>query len=135
MGGLATPATEMFQIGPLEFGDHWVILAGGLFGVSVSGLLLGYLSLVFSLREGYRLRNKRMLFLERLFSIRRIFTLAAVFICLGMALFIYILYIWAIRDFSNLDKVREMALMTTLLGTGIKLIFWGVIFSLIRDKA
>ena len=51
---LATPPQQVVHLGPIWFGDHWMILAGGLCQLGCGGLVFGAAASISSLRQGYR---------------------------------------------------------------------------------
>ena len=132
-GLLLTPSGEMFRFGSFQFGDHWMILAGTFFGVSVSGILMGYLALILALKDGYRIPSKNTQRLRRIFSVQNLLSASLICVGVGGTIFGYVFYIWAERSFSGLDKTREMVLCASFLGLGFKLVFWSVIFSLLGE--
>ena len=130
-GLLMTPPGQMFHLGPIPFGDHWMILGGGLFGVGFSGLMLGVASFLYSLKQGYRLATPFARTLARVVTPDRTL-LAGLLFCLVGALFLsQIVYVWSQLGFGGLAMTREMVVTTACFGTGLKLLFWGFMISLI----
>lgn len=128
---LITPPGQTFQVGSMWFGDHWMILCGGLFGVGFSGLMLGVSSYLYSLRQGYRLVTPFARGLARMVTPDRIFLLGLVFCLMGVGIMGHILVTWGAHGFGGLAKIREMVVTTACFGTGLKMLFWGFMISLI----
>src|SRR5262249_9462998 len=53
-GLLSHREQEMVDVLGFRFGDHWMIIAGGMLAVAHQAALFGVASLIYSLREGYR---------------------------------------------------------------------------------
>ena len=131
IGLLLTPPGGMLAFGPLKFGDHWMILAGGLFSSSISGVMLGLASLFYTLHQEYRPVTPFYNRLTRLFTIERILMAGLGFLLLGLSVLTYIVVIWSRYGFGHSTRIREMVISTALVGTGLKLMFWGLLISLI----
>ena len=131
IGMLATPPGEMLQIGPVEFGDHWMILAGGLFGVGASGFMLGVVAFLYAIQSGFRRLTPSARHLARIFTVNNTLLAGLFFIILGLGVLAYVVIFWGKSGFGGLAMTREMVASTLCIGTGLKLIFWGFLISLV----
>jgi hypothetical protein len=131
LGGalLATPPGEVLRLGPLWFGDHWMVLLGAFFGVGYSGLLLGLATWLYSVRRGYRRVGPFAARWMRAVSLENALLLAAALLLAGGAVFLHVLAAWSAGGFGPLAKLREMVVASTLLATGLKTVFWGFILA------
>jgi hypothetical protein len=129
---LATPPGHVFSLGPFWIGDHWMILAGGVFYVGYSGILLGIVSLVHSVSQGYRRLTPLVTRVYRLTSLENAGLVGVVLCVAATAVFAHVFVAWSGTDFGPLSMTREMVVGTTLLATGVETVFVGFLLSLVR---
>lgn len=129
------PLAETFKIGPVQFGDHWMILSSSSFAIGFQGLLLGIISLIYRVRNRIFLSSQidRIKWLYRIITIENIFLIGVMFILLGLIIFGGVLLHWYQTGFHGLAKQREMTIVATCFVVGMQAFFSGLLFSIIAD--
>lgn len=131
---LATPRGEPFRFGPFWIGDHWMILAGGLFTAGYSGLILGMAALTYSVREGYRTLTPGLKRIYAVVAIENTILIGAVLFLSGLAVLVYVVVVWSGVGFGALSRIREMVLATTLMVAGLQTMSAGFLIALLMEK-
>lgn len=131
---LSTRPGEVFHIGGLWIGDHWLILAAGMTSVAIAGLTLGTISRVWASKRGFRDRSRR---LDRWVAAIRTDTTVLVGVVvagLGVVLLAAVLFDFLKGGFGEGGRIRETVIGTTLVAAGVQLIFASFVVSLIDDE-
>jgi glycosyltransferase involved in cell wall biosynthesis len=129
-----TPPQEVARFGPLWIGDHWLIAAGAMFHLGISGLTLGTIAGVWATKRGF---VGRSMWLDR--WVQAIRDDKAVLAGCGLAALGAIVLAGVAFDFLRGGfgaggRIREMVLGTTLVAGGVQLIFASFVVSLIDDE-
>lgn len=132
---LETPAGQVFRLGGLWIGDHWLILAGGAASIGYMGLILTLVALAYGVREGYRRASPRLVRVCRWCSLERALGLAGVLAAAGMGLLLYVFCVWRGASFGPLAKTREMVLATALLVNAVQTVFGGFLLAFVGVEA
>jgi glycosyltransferase involved in cell wall biosynthesis len=132
---LLTPPGEVFRIGPIWFGDHWVILAGGILGAGYSALILGAFTFFYSLWRHYRVMTRFRLRVAQSLTVENALALGFLFCLIGVLFLVNVVVTWTEVDYHNLAKIREMTVATAFFAMGLKTAFWGFLFSFVCDQA
>ena len=131
---LLTPPGKVFALGPLWFGDHWIILAGGLFTIGYGGIIYGLAAFVASVQQRYRIISQRLSDLyNRIVTVENALALGSILVLAGLGIFVYVLVVWKSRDFGALSKLREMVIATTLVVCGVQTVFGGFLLSFLGE--
>ena len=120
---------KLFRFGHLQVGDHWLILAGGIFSIGFQGCILGITALLYRILEGsvptpVLLRKT----FWKVFSMQNAILFGTALILLSSGMFGYIIWEWSKVHFGELYRIREMVIATTLLVVGLQT-FFGVLLA------
>lgn len=128
------PPGEVFHFGRFWIGDHWLILAGGMFNLGLSGLTLGTIARVWASKRGFRGRSP---LLDRwvAFISHDNAVLAGAIMTMAGGLFLCATLVDFLRGgFGAGGRIRETVAGTTLILGGIQLIFASFVVSLVDDE-
>jgi len=128
---LMTPPRQVFHIGPIWFGDHWMILAGGLLQVGYSGLVLGAATCVSSVRQGYRKMTRSLGWIARVATVEHAVAAGGVLCLAGASVLGHVFIRWGESSFGRLQETRPMVLATTLLLMGVQTVFGGFLLAIL----
>jgi glycosyltransferase involved in cell wall biosynthesis len=133
-GLLFHPEQEMVNVLGFRFGDHWMIIAGGMLAVAHQAALFGVASLIYSIRERYR--EPRPVHAAILRAARLEFMLIASFVLIGLgaAVFLRVIHIWAQSGFGPLSAVRELVGATTLFVLGAQNFLGGFLLAIVAGN-
>jgi len=129
-----TPPHAVAHFGRLWIGDHWLIAAGAMFQLGISGLTLGTIARVWAVKRGFVGRSRR---LDRwVLAIRddKAVLVGAVLAGLGATVLGGVAFDFVRGGFGPGGRIREMVLGTSLLVGGIQVIFASFVVSLIDDE-
>jgi glycosyltransferase involved in cell wall biosynthesis len=131
---LSTRSGEMVEVGPFRIGDHWLILAGGMFNLGLSGFTLGTIAQVWATKRGFYSRS--WFLREGVATIRddRAVLLGAILAGAGVLFLAAVLFDFLRGGFGPGGRIREMVMGTTLVLAGIQIIFASFVVSLIDDE-
>ena len=96
---LLNTGTEVVRIGPIWFGDHWAIVAGGLMIIAHQAALFGLVTSLFGIRSGYRQPTEQMCRLFRAARLEHMLVAGALLICLGVLVFLATTFSWSLTGF------------------------------------
>jgi glycosyltransferase involved in cell wall biosynthesis len=130
---LTTEQGKVFRLGPFWFGDHWMILAGGLFVIGYIGIMFGLVAFYFSIREKFRLLSEHAKKIYNLIRVENAAILGMVLLLVGLGVFSHVFISWSGRGFGGLARTREMVVTTTCMVTGFVTIFGGFLLSLVSS--
>ncbi len=133
---LFTPPYQTFSFGSLRFGDHWMVLAGGIFSVGFQVAILGMIALIYRVQQGRIPASPfaRKLLCSYLTSQNALF-LGIGFIISGLGITAYVFYEWQKSGFGPLYRLREMIIATTLLTCGLQTFFGVILTAVISGKS
>jgi glycosyltransferase involved in cell wall biosynthesis len=121
---LFAPSYQTFKFGKLYFGDHWMVLAGGMVSIGFQGVIMGMIALI------YRVRHRRIpeSWLARkllcdYFTSQNVLFLGSAFVASGIGIIAFVFWQWARADFGALYRLREMIIATTFLVAGLQAYF------------
>jgi glycosyltransferase involved in cell wall biosynthesis len=131
---LTTRSGEMVQIGSFRIGDHWLILAGGMFNLGLSGFTLGTIAQVWAHKRGFCSRSRTLS--QGVSAIRddRTVLVGAVLLAAGVLFLAAVLFDFLRGGFGPGGRIRETVMGTTLVLAGIQIIFASFVVSLIDDE-
>ena len=134
MALLSTRPGEVFHIGGLWIGDHWLILAAGMFSVGIAGLTLGTIARVWASKRGFRDRSRRLDRWVAAIRTDKTVLAGAVIAGIGLLLLAAVLFDFLRGGFGEGGRIRETVIGTTLVTGGIQIIFASFVVSLIDDE-
>ena len=129
-----TPPHEVAHFGRFWIGDHWLIAAGAMFQLGISGLTLGTIARVWAVKRGFVGRSRR---LDRWVSAIRddkAVLAGGVLTGIGAVVLAGVAFDFLRGGFGSGGRIREMVLGTALLVGGIQVIFASFVVSLIDDE-
>jgi len=131
---LATEPGAVFRVGRFWIGDHWLILAGGMFNLGLSALTLGLIARVWASKRGFYSRSR--ILNDGVATIRddRAVLLGAVVAVVGVLFLMAVLVDFLQGGFGAGGRIRETVIGTTLVLAGIQIIFASFVVSLIDDE-
>ena len=131
---LTTRSGEMVEVGPFRIGDHWLILAGGMFNLGLSGFTLGTIAQVWATKRGFYSRS--WFLREGVATIRddRAVLVGGLLAAAGVLFLAAVLFDFLRGGFGPGGRIREMVMGTTLVLAGIQIIFASFVVSLIDDE-
>jgi glycosyltransferase involved in cell wall biosynthesis len=131
---ITRPPGEIAAVGPVWFGDHWMVLA---MGMTVSG----YLSVLFAMaatlvgiRNGYRRVTRALFILYRCSRLESLLGVSLFFVALGASIIGDVAWAWAGQHFGALNMERQMIVGTTALILGVQSFFAGFLLSVIAGN-
>src|SRR5882724_4275946 len=116
---------EMAVIGPLAFGDHWMIVSSAMLNASMQLAVFGLATTLYGIREGYRTATPPVARLFAWFRLERALLAGALLIILGLGFMFHVLQTWTSAGFGALDQIRQMIGGTTFALMGLQMIFGG----------
>jgi hypothetical protein len=129
-----TPPEEVAHFGRFWIGDHWLIAAGAMFQLGISGITLGTIARVWATKRGFVRRSQR---LERwVGAIRddKAVLAGGVLTAIGGVVLAGVAFDFLRGGFGPGGRIREMVVGTSLVVGGIQLIFASFVVSLIDDE-
>jgi hypothetical protein len=130
---LATPPQQVFHVGPIWFGDHWMILAGGLCQLGCGGLVFGAAASISSVRQGYRRLTRPLRWVRQAATVEHAVFLGIFLCAVSAGVFACVLFRWGQTDFGPLREMRQMVVATTLLLIGVQAIFGGFLLAILGE--
>jgi len=131
---LLTPGNQVASWGGFWIGDHWLILAAGMFQLGLAGLTLGTIARVWATKRGFVGRSRR---LDRwVTSIRNDWAVlvGAAMAGIGLLVLVGVAFDFFRGGFGPAGRIRESVVGTSLLVGGVQLIFASFVVSLIDDE-
>ena len=113
------------------FGNYWVILAAALIGVSHNAALLGAVSHVHAVKEGYRRPHRVIGPAVRWITLESMLLLGVALALAGAGVLIAVVLDWSARDFGPTYSVLPIVLGTLLITLGAQTVLGGFILAII----
>jgi hypothetical protein len=136
LAGVAILATaawfSLFRPGDLAFfGNYWVVLAAATIGVSHIAALLGAVSHVHGVKEGYRRPHRLIGAAARWVTLETMLLLGAALALAGLGVLIAVVVDWSSRNFGPTYSVLPIVLGTLLITLGAQTVLGGFILAII----
>lgn len=126
--GVSTAAPyQVFSFGQLRFGDHWMVLASGMFLIGFQMAALGYIALIYRVHRRLLPISRLGETIYRINNLKNAAIIGALFISAGLAIIAYVIWEWSGAGFGALYRLREMIIATTFLVTGLQICFNGLL--------
>ena len=130
---LFTPPDENFWLGPIWFGDHWLILAASAIILGYHLWISGMTAVVYFSRRLSTLPNKFISFANSFMTIENMCLIGAILVLVGLVAVGYVFVKWTAVGFGQINMIRLMTLGVTLLTIGIQSFFSGFLVSIIKE--
>jgi glycosyl transferase family 2 len=131
---LATPAGEVVPLGPLWFGDHWMVLAMGMTVCGHLSVLFAMAATLVGIRNGYRRLTPALSILYRCSRLETLLVVATLFMLAGAGIIGNVVLGWAGGQFGELSMQRQMLAGTTALVLGAQSFFGGFLLSVLAGN-
>lgn len=129
IGLLLTPPHETFGIKKLRFGDHWMIIAAGLFQSSYQIFFFGLASLINRVKQDSIPRPKLLKKVITSLTPENAILLGISLIFIGLSIIGYSTFIWITNINEPLYKIREIIIGVTFVCLGLQTFFGGFLIS------
>ena len=113
------------------FGNYWVVLAAAMIGVSHIAALLGAVSHVHGVKEGYRRPHRLVGPAARWITLETMLLLGAGLALAGVGVLIAVVVDWSARNFGPTYSVLPIVLGTLLITLGAQTVLGGFILAII----
>jgi hypothetical protein len=131
---LAAPGGQMGRLGGLPVGDHWLILAGAMFQLGLSGLTLGTIARVWAVKRGFVGRSRRLDRWVEAVRHDRAVLVGTILTAVGFVILGGVAFDFFRGGFGPVGRIRETVVGASLLVGGIQLVFASFVVSLIDDE-
>ncbi|MFP4004014.1 MAG: glycosyltransferase family 2 protein [Alphaproteobacteria bacterium] len=131
---LSHPGEESVRLGGLRFGDHWMIMAGGMMAAAHQMVLFGGAALIYGIRAGYRRPGPVMTHILKWARLEHLLLLSAAFAIGALAFFGRVIWSWSETRFTELDELRSMVSAATLGLLGVQSFFGGFLISIVAGN-
>jgi glycosyltransferase involved in cell wall biosynthesis len=131
---LFTPPGENFYIGPIWFGDHWLMIAAAAIILGHHLWLSGMTGLVYFSKRLDAPANRFGVFAKRFMTVEDMCLLGTVLGMCGLAIVGCVVARWTESNFGAINMRRAMTLGVTLFTVGVQSFFGGFLLSLVKDE-
>jgi len=128
---LMTPPGQVFKIGPLWFGDHWLILAGGFFSIGYQSLMMGLAANKYTRALGFRKQSRDDAIIDRLAKVDTMLAAAVLLGVVGVGMLLNVVFTWSGNRFGSLQMTRQMIVATTFIVASFQTLFGGFLLSML----
>ena len=122
---------EVFRVGGIWFGEHWLPLAVGFFSVGYQGLLMGVAANKYTKAQGFRQRSLIDGFIDRFAKVDFLIATAVALGLGGLAMMGYVVAVWSGQNFGELHMTKQVTLATTLIVASFQTLFGAFLMSLL----
>jgi glycosyltransferase involved in cell wall biosynthesis len=130
---LLTPPDKNFWIGPIWFGDHWLIVAASAIILGYHLWISGMTAIVYYSRKLSSPPNRFVSFAKRFMTIGNMCAVGTTLIIVGLIAVGYVFMMWTEAGFGQLNMIRLMTVGMTLLTIGVQSFFSGFLVSIMRE--
>jgi glycosyltransferase involved in cell wall biosynthesis len=130
---LFTPPEENFRIGPIWFGDHWLIVAASAIIVGYHLWISGMTAVMYFSRKLSLPPNRFVTFARKFMTVENMCLVGITLIVVGLVAVGYVFARWTGAGFGQLSMIRLMTIGVTLLTIGIQSFFSGFLVSMIKE--
>jgi len=131
---LFTSPGENFWIGPVWFGDHWLMIATAAIILGHHLWLSGMTGLVYFAKRLDVPTSRFAALAERFMTVENMCLLGTILSVCGLSIVGYVVIKWTEANFGAINMMRAMTLGVTLLTVGVQSFFSGFLVSLTRQE-
>lgn len=131
---LLTPPDKNFWIGPIWFGDHWLIVAASAIILGYHLWISGMTAIVYFSRKLSSPPNRFVSFANRFMKIGNMCIVGTTLILIGLTAVGYVFTRWTQAGFGQLNMMRLMTLGVTLQTIGVQSFFSGFLVSMMKEE-
>ncbi len=131
---LVNRSALVVDIGPIWFGDHWLIIASAMIVASYQAVMFGFATTVYGIKSGYRRTPRWLRRLGRTARLETALVAGLLMIAGAVAVFAVIFSGWSSEGFGALQRTREMVAATTLGLLGIETIFGSYLVAIVSGN-
>jgi len=131
---LAAAGGQMGRLGGLPVGDHWLILAGAMLRLGISGLTLVTIARVWASKRGFVGRTERLTRWVEVVRHDRAVLAGAIVATAGFVILGCVAFDFFRGGFGPVGRIRETVVGASLPVGGIHLVFASFVVSLIDDE-
>ena len=128
---LSTPPGDMFKLGRIWMGDHWLILSGGFFNVGYQSLLMGIAANKYTKALGFRKRSAADGIIDKFATVDALLAASVLLGLIGIGFLVRIFVVWSANHFGALQMTRETTVATTLIVASFQTMFGGFLISML----
>jgi len=128
---LMTPPGEMFKLGRLWVGDHWLILSGGFFSIGYQSFLMGIAANKYTKALGFRKRSAVDSVIDRFAKVDALIGASVLLGLVGVGIIVRIFVVWSDSRYGSLQMTRETTVATTLIVASFQTMFGGFLISML----
>jgi glycosyltransferase involved in cell wall biosynthesis len=130
---LLTPPDKNFWIGPIWFGDHWLIVAASAIILGYHLWISGMTAIVYFSSKLSSPPNRFVSFANRFMTIGNMCLVGSTLILVGLTAVGYVFVRWTEAGFGQLNMIRLMTLGVTLFTIGVQSFFSGFLVSMMKE--
>jgi hypothetical protein len=131
---LAIPAGEVVAVGPLWFGDHWMVLAMGMTVCGHLSVLFAMAATLLGIRSGYRRITPALNLLYYCSRLETLLLVSLLLFVLGGVIIGNVVLGWAGQQFGELSMQRQMLAGTTALVLSVQSFFGAFLLSVVAGN-
>jgi len=128
---LSPPPGEVFKLGNIWIGEHWLPLAVGFFSVGFEGLLMGTAANKYTKSQGFRQRSMIDGAIDRFAKVDILMATGAILGIAGLSLMLFVFLTWSKQHFGELHMTRHVAVATTLIVAAFQTLFGAFLISML----
>ncbi len=131
---LLTPPQEVFSINRFWVGNHWLILASGVFIIGYQTVIFGLISTAYHAQQQFIKVSPHLEKWVEQITVENAILLGSFLIIAGIAILFYIVMVWAGANYGPLAQIRPLVVATTLIVVGFQTLPAGFLLSMIGDE-
>ena len=131
---LSTEADQVFSFWGLWIGDHWMILAGGMFTIGFQLFIFGLVAIAYHAQQEFLSLSSWSKWIYRAMTIENAFLLGGVMVLLGLTVLGSVFWSWMEASFGALAQIRAMVIGTTSIMIGLQTFFASFLLALMGNE-
>ena len=131
---LVNSSAVVVDVGPVWFGDHWLIIASAMIIASHQAMMFGLATTIYGVRSGYRKPPPWLHSALPFFRLETALVVGVVLIVAASTVLLVIFSSWSSRGFGELHELRAMVGAATLALIGIQTIFGSYLLAIVSGN-
>ncbi|MEY4549542.1 MAG: hypothetical protein RL685_5737 [Pseudomonadota bacterium] len=131
---LSVPAGQVFKLGGLWVGEHWMTLGMALVCTGHLSLMFAMAATLVGIRNGYRRATRTLRWLYWASKLEHMLLFALAFGAGGLLQLAEVFASWAARDFGTLRMQTQVGVAASLLIVGMQTFFGGFLLSIVAGN-